>query len=211
MIKVAVTDDHQLILSGLKDILSNSEKTEFVGGYLNLEETRSGLQSDQPDVLLLDVNLPDGDGIEYCKELVKLYPDLKVIALTSYDQTIMVKNMMRNGASGYLLKNTSKDELLEAIEKVASGGRFLQPELEKQLLDESFGNAAKQGYIPTLTRREKEVLALIIDEMTSAEIAEKLFIAQKTVETHRLNLIQKMGVRNTAGLVKEAINKGLLD
>ena len=211
MIKVAVTDDHQLILNGLKDILSNSDKTEFVGGYLNIEETRHGLQSVQPSVLLLDVNLPDGDGIEYCKELVKMYPELKVIALTSYDQSIMVKNMMRNGASGYLLKNTSKDELLEAIEKVASGGRFLQPELEKQLLDESFGNAAKQGYIPTLTRREKEVLALIVDEMTSAEIAEKLFIAQKTVETHRLNLIQKMGVRNTAGLVKEAINKGLLD
>lgn len=211
MIRVAVTDDHQLILNGLKDILSASEKTEFVAGYLSVEQTREGLEKDNPEVLLLDVNLPDGDGIDYCKELAKDHPDLKVIALTSYDQSIMVKNMMRNGASGYLLKNTSKDELLEAIEKVASGGRFLQPELEKQLLDESFGSAAKQGYIPTLTRREKEVLKLIIDEMTSAEIAEKLFIAQKTVETHRLNLIQKLGVRNTAGLVKEAINKGLLD
>lgn len=210
MIKVAVTDDHQLILNGLKDILSNSDKTEFVAGYLSVEETRNGLAQTLPEVLLLDVNLPDGDGIEFCKELLKSFPDLKIIGLTSYDQSIMIKNMMRNGASGYLLKNVSQDQLLKAVEVVAQGGRFLQPELEKKLLDESFGSAPKQGYIPMLTRREKEVLKLIIDEMTSAEIAEKLFIAQKTVETHRLNLIQKLGVRNTAGLVKEAINKGLL-
>jgi len=211
MIKVAVTDDHQLIINGLKDILSAADGIEFANGYLTIEETRKGLTKNTTDVLLLDVNLPDGDGIQYCKELTKEHPNLKVIALTSYDQSIMVKNMMRNGASGYLLKNTSKQELLKAIETVCNGGRFLQPELERRLLDESFGSAPQQGYIPTLTRREKEVLELILEEMTSAEIADKLFISQKTVETHRLNLIQKMGVRNTAGLVKEAINKGMVE
>jgi len=211
LIKVAVTDDHQLILNGLKDILEASEGVKFTSGFLNIEETRKGLETNIPDVLLLDVNLPDGDGIEFCKEITKDHPDLKVIALTSYDQSIMVKNMMRNGAQGYLLKNTSKEELLKAIKTVNGGGRFLQPELEKQLLDESFGSSRQQGYIPTLTRREKEVLNLIMEELTSAEIGEKLFISQKTVETHRLNLIQKMGVRNTAGLVKEAINKGMVD
>lgn len=210
MIRVAVTDDHQLILNGLRDILDHSNKTTFVAGYLNAAETRMKIGQDKPDILLLDVNLPDADGINFCKELRNKYPEVKVIALTSYDRSVMVKNMMRNGASGYLLKNTSKTELLEAIEKVKDGGRFLQPDIEKQLLDESFGSVEKQSYIPTLTRREKEVLKLIIDELTSSEIAERLFIAQKTVETHRLNLIQKLGVRNTAGLVKEAIQKGLI-
>jgi len=156
--------------------------------------------------------LPDGDGIQLCKELVKAQPNLKVIALTTYNQNILVKNMIRNGAHGFLLKNTSLEELQRAIETVYRGEQYLQTEIKESLLRDTLGTTAQRTtFRPRLTRREKEVLQLIMDELTTTEIGEKLFISPKTVETHRLNLLQKLGVRNTAGLVKEAINQGLLD
>ena len=117
---------------------------------------------------------------------------------------------MKNGALGYLLKNTSREELIEAIRSVFKGEQYLQPEIKEALLSASLGNPVRGSYVPKLTRREKEVLTLIVEEMTTAEIAEQLCISPKTVETHRLNLIQKLGVRNSAGLVKEALTKDLL-
>lgn len=212
MTKVAITDDHMLIISGLKDLLSQLDGLELTESYTCIADTRVGLELSLPDVLLLDINLPDGDGIQYCKEIKRLYPKLKVIALTTYSQNILVKNMMRNGADGFLLKNTSVYELQSAISTVQRGEMYLQPAIKEALLRDSIGAPiAKTTFRPTLTRREKEVLTLIIDELTTQEIADQLFISPKTVETHRLNLLQKLGVRNTAGLVKEAINQGLLD
>lgn len=212
MIKIAITDDHPLILKGIADLLSKMNDVQLTGQYLNLEETRAGLEQKLPDVLLLDINLPDGDGIQYCKEVVKQYPGLRVLALTTYNQNVLVKNMMRNGARGFLLKNTSLDELQTAIQTVHIGELYLQGEVREALLRDSIGaSAPKTTFRPVLTRREKEVLQLIMDEFTTQEIADKLFLSPKTVETHRLNLLQKLGVRNTAGLVKEAIQQGLLD
>lgn len=209
MIRVAVTDDHPLILNGIKDLLSDSNDITVTHTWENAALTKEGLANDLPDILLLDINLPDGDGIELCSEFKKSYPDLKIIALTTFNQAVMVRNMMKNGASGYLLKNTTKEEIVDAIQTVHKGEDYLQADVKEILLKESLGKPV-QSYIPKLTRREKEVLALIVEEMTTAEIAEKLFISPKTVESHRLNLIQKLGVRNTAGMVKEAINKGLV-
>lgn len=212
MTKVAITDDHMLIINGIKDLMSQLEGFELTESYMCIADTRAGLEAKQPDVLLLDINLPDGDGIQYCKEIKRLYPKLKVIALTTYSQNILVKNMMRNGADGFLLKNTSIDELRTAISTVQAGEMYLQPAIKESLLRDTIGAPmAKTTFRPTLTRREKEVLTLIMDELTTQEIADQLFISPKTVETHRLNLLQKLGVRNTAGLVKEAINQGLLE
>jgi len=212
MIKVAITDDHLLIINGIKELLETIAHIQVVGSFMNVAETKSGIEQVNADILLLDINLPDGDGIQLCKELVKAQPNLKVIALTTYNQNILVKNMIRNGAHGFLLKNTSLEELQRAIETVYRGEQYLQTEIKESLLRDTLGTTAQRTtFRPRLTRREKEVLQLIMDELTTTEIGEKLFISPKTVETHRLNLLQKLGVRNTAGLVKEAINQGLLD
>jgi len=212
MIKVAITDDHLLIINNIKELLEPIAHIQVVGSFMNVAETKSGIEQVNADILLLDINLPDGDGIQLCKELVKAHPNLKVIALTTYNQNILVKNMIRNGAHGFLLKNTSLEELQRAIETVYRGEQYLQTEIKESLLRDTLGTTAQRTtFRPRLTRREKEVLQLIMDELTTTEIGEKLFISPKTVETHRLNLLQKLGVRNTAGLVKEAINQGLLD
>ncbi|MDP5169486.1 MAG: response regulator transcription factor [Bacteroidia bacterium] len=212
MIDIAITDDHLLIINGIKDLLANVPHFRFAGAFASVEETRKGLAASQPDVLLLDINLPDGDGIQLCRELTREYPRLKVLALTTYNQTVLVKNMMKNRASGYLLKNTSLNELKEAIETVYRGEKYLQPEIREALLRDSIGDPTPGNHFrPKLTRREKEVLQLIVDELTTQEIADRLFLSPKTVESHRLNLLQKLGVRNTAGIVKAAFTQGLLD
>ena len=211
MIKVAITDDHPLIINGIKELLERLVDVQLTGSFNNIRETNEGLMNELPDVLLLDINLPDGDGIAFCKELKKKYPSVQVLALTTYHQNVMVKNMMRNGASGFLLKNTSLEELHEAIETVHRGENYLQKEIKDALLRESIGATSTHNVFDLkLTRREKEILQLIIEEHTTQEIAEKLFISVKTVESHRTHLMDKLGVRNIAGLVRMTIEKGLL-
>lgn len=209
MIRVAATDDHIMVLQGIETMLKTSSEITVVATYRNCKETLEGINKDLPDVLLLDINLPDGSGIEFCKTLHKEHPDIHIIALTNFNETAFVKNIIRNGAKGYLLKNTDKFELESAIKKVNRGEQYLQKSIQKKLLDESLGITSPKAFIPKLTRREQEVLKLIVDELTTQEIAEKLFISTKTVETHRSHLIQKLDVRNIAGLVRIAIEKGL--
>jgi DNA-binding NarL/FixJ family response regulator len=209
MIKVAATDDHVMVLRGIETMLKASKDVTIIATYNNCDETYKGIQLEKPHVLLLDINLPECNGIEFCKKLQKEYPEIYIIALTNFNETAFVKNIIRNGAKGYLLKNTDKQELETAIKKVYRGEQYLQKSIQKKLLDESFGVTSRKTFIPKLTRREKEVLKLIVDELTNQEIAEKLFISVKTVETHRSHLIQKLDVRNTAGLVRIAIEKGL--
>lgn len=211
MIKVVATDDHVMVLRGIETMLKNSGDITVIATYTNCDETLKGIQIEKPDVLLLDINLTDGNGIEFCKTLYKKYPDIHIIALTNFNETAFVKNIIRNGAKGYLLKNTDKNELESAIKKVYRGEQYLQKSIQKKLLDESFGITSRNTFIPKLTRREKEVLKLIVDELTTQEIADKLFISVKTVETHRSHLIQKLDVRNSAGLVRIAIEKGLIN
>ena len=209
MIKVAITDDHPMVLRGIETMLKNSFDIVVTDTYNNCNQTYLGIKTNKPNILLLDINLPDCNGIEFCKILNKSFPEIKVIALTNFNETAFVKNIIRNGAKGYLLKNTDKQELESAIRKVYRGDQYLQKSIQKKLLDESFGITSRKTFIPKLTRREKEVLKLIVEELTTQEIADKLFISVKTVETHRSHLIQKLDVRNTAGLVRIAIEKGL--
>ena len=211
MIKIAITDDHEMIRNGIDALLENHPEVSIIGKYANAETTISALKNTHPDVLLLDINLPDIDGISLCKILLKSHPELKVIALSNFDETSFVKRMLHNGASGYLLKNTNTQELVEAIKAVLKGEQYLQKDIQKKLLNRSIGQPKKETLNIKLTRREKEVLQCIYEELTTQEIAQKLFISPKTVETHRMNLMSKFGAKNSVGIIKAALEKDLIN
>lgn len=209
--KIAITDDHTMVLRGIETMLKDTEEIVIVGTYSTAEATLENIKKDGPDVLLLDINLPDVDGIELCKRLLKILPEIKIIALTNYDDVSFVKRILNNGAHGYLLKNTQKMELMEALKTVLSGRRYLQRDIEKKLLDTSLGKKTNHALFVKLTRREKEVLQAISEELTTQEISDKLFISPKTVETHRMNIMSKLDAKNSVGIIKNAIERGLLD
>lgn len=211
MIKIAITDDHTVIIEGIQSMLKMESSIQIIGEYATAVATQIGFQNNLPDVHLLDINLGDTNGIQLCKKLTTLYPSLKIIALTNYEETSFIRQMIKNGAKGYLLKNTNRKGLIEAIHTVFEGGIFLPKNLQEQLLNESLGQNHSISFIPKISRREKEVLRLVVAEHTTEEIAKKLFVTKKTVEAHRSNLIQKLGVRNVAGLVRVTMEKGLLD
>lgn len=212
MITVAITDDHLMVVEGLKTMLKSIDNISIISSYHSVNDTIEGLNSQLPQVLLLDINLPDGNGIHLCKQLKEHYIDLKIIALSNYEDVSFIKQIIKNGANGYLLKNTNKQELVNAITAVTNNQLFLPEKLQRMLLNDSLGkpNQNSSFFVPTLTRREKEVLSLIVKEHTTEEIAETLFVSVKTVEAHRSNLIQKLSVKNVAGLVRVAIEKGLI-
>jgi len=210
MIRLLIVDDHPIVISGLQNALGEQEDIEVVGHVLNAMETMSWLEKAETDVILLDIGLPDMDGIDLCKLIHKQYPTIKIIGLTTYGQVSFITSMLRNGAQGYLYKNTSEQELAQAIRTVYAGGQYLSAEVNDKLIAKATRSLPKNGQlIPKLTRREKEVLELILSESTNQEIANALFLSISTVETHRMNLCAKLGARNTAGLVKNAIKLGL--
>ena len=209
MIPIAITDDHTIVIEGIKTMLKSNKEIEVLQSFENLKDTFENLNS-AVKVLLLDINLPDGNGINACKELLEKHPDLKIIALTNFEDTVFIKQIIKNGAMGYLLKNTDKKEITEAIKSVMEGKRFLPKKISDILLNDSIGIQNSNYFIPKLTVREKEILNLIIQEFTTDEIAAKIFVSTKTVESHRSNLIQKLGVKNSAGLVRVAFEKGLV-
>jgi DNA-binding NarL/FixJ family response regulator len=144
------------------------------------------------------------------KKLLKQQPGLKIIALTNFEDLSFVKRMLKNGVHGYLLKNTDKLELISALKEVLSGDIYLQKDLQKRLLLNDTKSNSKNQLIPKLTRREQEVLQAIAEELTTKEISEKLFISPKTVETHRMNLMSKLGAKNSVGIIKIALENELL-
>lgn len=208
--RVAITDDHRLVLEGIHAMLNGLNGIKVVGTYKDAKETIKKIGTDKPDVLLLDINLPDINGIDLTKKLLKKHINLKILALTNFDETSFVRRILNNGAHGYILKNTSKKELLEAIKKVLSGEQFLQVAIQNKLLNRALGKETRDTMAPKLTRREHEVLIAISEELTTQEIADKLFISPKTVESHRMNLMIKFGAKNSIGIIKHAIENDLL-
>lgn len=199
-----------MVLKGIVSMLENTSEIKIVGTYENAKKTIKNLGANLPDVLLLDINLPDINGIDLSKLLLKKYPDLKIIALTNFEDISFVKRMLKNGVHGYLLKNTDRQELLEAIKAVLSGEQYLHKDIKKKLLYQSANKTTTNNLLVNLTRREKEVLQAISEELTTQEISEKLFISPKTVETHRMNIMSKLGAKNSVGIIKNAIEKELL-
>ncbi|TVQ89803.1 MAG: DNA-binding response regulator [Bacteroidetes bacterium] len=210
MIKIAVTDDHPLMAEGIRNVLNGNDKIRLMASWRLAQETLEDETLQQIDVLFLDINLPDMNGIELCKILLEKYNQLRIIAITSHQESWFLKNMMKAGAKGFLLKSASPDDIIEAIISVCRGKEYIQQEMKDLLLNESLNQNQANNLIPKLTRREKEILQLIAEEYTTQEMADKLFVSAKTVETHRQNLTLKFGVKNSVGLVRMAMEMGLL-
>ena len=165
----------------------------------------------QPDVLLLDVQLPDITGNELARIISKKYPAIAIIALTSLDNTYYVKDMLQHGCKGYLEKTASQETILQAIEQVHQGNIYLEQKTKTELLNEVIKAQKKNSNIPVLTRREKEVLQLIVADYSNKQIADKLFLSERTIENHRFNLQQKLNVKTPVGLMKIAMQMGLIE
>jgi two-component system nitrate/nitrite response regulator NarL len=210
MIHVIIADDHKVVIDGLRAILSQEEDVKVIADAENGEQllTLVGQHEELKPVVLLDINMPGMDGIDATKIIKKKYGDIHVLVLTMYNKPAFIKGLVEAGVSGYILKNTGREDLLAAIRAVAEGKTYFSQEVSRAIMD---GFRVKTSEQPELTRRELEILKLVAKAMSTAEIAEKLFISTYTVDTHRKNLLSKLSLKNTAGLVNYAIQNGLTD
>ena len=215
MIRVLVVDDHQMIIDGIKLMLKEDDDIQCVAEAAHGEEAMRILHEVEVDLVLLDINMPVLNGIDTCAHILKRFPKIKVIAMSMFSEISYIEQMMKKGASGYLLKNSSLSELLGAIHKVMQDGRYYSKEVMDVVIDNMkgirTGTHGTHKVIPKISKREKQILQLILDEKTTQEIADELFISFFTVETHRRNLMKKLGVKNSVGLVKMAIEYRILE
>ncbi len=208
MIRVIVADDHVIFRQGLLNLLQSSKHIAVAGEAGTGPETINLVTREKPDIAILDISMPGFDGFEILQRIQSQGINTKVIFLTMYKDTLTAKKALQSGAFGYILKDNAFVDLLYAISTVSSGGTFISPSLSKSIL-EAPDNEEKKPQI--LTLRECEVLRLIASGLTNKQIADKLFISVKTVETHRKNIMQKLDVHTIADLVKYTIKTGLLD
>lgn len=209
MITIGIVDDHSLIISGLTHMLDDLPDYPIIFAVTDGRQLMAELNRQLPDVLLLDIELPGINGIDLCETIIKTYPTLPIIALTNHDEVVYVKKMIRAGAKGYLLKGTDKPNLVKAIDTVVNGQQFLDRQVEQAVLQQTI-SGKRTSVAVKLTKRENEILTLIANEYSNQEIADKLFLSIRTVESHRHSLNQKLNIKNPAGLVKEAYLRGLI-
>jgi DNA-binding NarL/FixJ family response regulator len=198
-IKLFIVDDHYMVIEGIHSLLQNEMDIEWMGHAMNAASCLAFLKKEKPDVILLDINLPDKSGIDLCKEVKQQYPGIHILGLSTFNQQSFIEKMIANGASGYVIKNASQQELMDAIHAVVKGKQYLSFDAAITLR-----KTAAETNLPVITRREKEVLDLIGDGLTNNEIAKKLFISITTVDSHRKNLLSKFEAKNTASLIRIA-------
>ena len=203
MIQVQIVDDHKMFVEGIERIINESGVAEVAGKAYSARDCMNMLSYEQADVLLLDIHLPDGNGVDLCPEILRKYPGLKILALTSFSEYAVVNRMLNAGALGYILKNAMAEEILQGIEIVASGEKFICEEVNL-LLKKQTDNAI------VLTGREQELLRLICEGYINTEIAEKMCLGVETINSYRKNLLFKLQARNTAVLVKMAMEEKLI-
>lgn len=203
--RALIVDDHPIVVEGIKALLKCAENVDIVGSVSDAFAALSFLRSQSADVVFLDINLPDISGIDLCQKLRSEFPKLKILAMSSFKERSYITRMIERGASGYVLKSASADELLEAIGQARAGRLYLSQEVSQVLL-----SGPPPQPVPLLTSREKEVLACIAEGLTNHEIADKLFVSSLTVDSHRKNLLAKFGTKNTAALIKVAVQNGLV-
>lgn len=213
MINLLIADDHQLVIDGLKLMLEDAADMQCIAEANTGIEVLQRLNQIKVDVLLLDINMPEMNGLDCCKRVTAEYPEVKIIILSMLQEANIIKQMLQLGAKGYLLKNAGQEEVLKAIRYIHQGKTFYG-EGVMDIVMSSFSQPTEvkktPAALPSLSRREKQVLKLIVNEYTTAEIAKELFISFGTVETHRRNLLAKLKARNTAGLVRIALEYSLL-
>lgn len=203
MIKVAIVDDHKVLTDGLKGLIEDSGFATVAGVAHSASECRLSVGFWEPDVLLLDIGLPDCSGLEFCKELKGRLPKLKILALTTHNEYSVVRQMLDSGASGYLIKNAMTEEVLEGIQAVAAGETFLCHEIDLLM------KRPKDTHI-WLSQREQEILKLVVDGLTNGEIANQIYLSPETVKSYRKNLLLKLDAKNTAVLVRIALEQRLI-
>jgi DNA-binding NarL/FixJ family response regulator len=214
-IKILIVDDHEVVRDGLKNILLSLNNVAIAGEAANGEDAISMYDSLKPELVIMDISMPGMNGIEATRIIKENDPNAKILILTMHDNQEYLNQIIRSGAKGFVLKNTDKEELLDAVKTVSSGENFFSKDISK-LIIENYIRSAKEtdkneGYkeVP-LTKREIEILKLIAEGHSNQEIANKLYISYNTVDTHRKNIMHKLSIKNTAGLVRYAIEKALI-
>lgn len=207
MIKVIIIDDHPIVIDGLKNLFFTHEDISLISSYKSGKEALDALKETEVDVILLDINLPDMNGINLCSDLKRLRPSLKIIALSLHNEHAVIRSMLQNGALGYVIKNAPGDEILDAIRTVAHGQKYLCSATRTTMAN---AEADQHITVPLITRREKEVLQLIGKGLTTQQVADQLFISPHTVESHRKKLMEKFEVNNIISVIKLATDYRLL-
>ncbi|GGC36060.1 DNA-binding response regulator [Parapedobacter defluvii] len=204
-INVLVADDHPMVLEGMRSMLAEIDFVAVAGLAQNASQALELIKANKPDIVITDINMPEISGIELTAEIGKEYPGIKVIAMSTFNERSYISQMVQQGASGYLLKSASKEEIETAILTVNAGRLYMSLDLDMSKQEQQ-----EIKKIPVLTSREKEVLLLIAEGLTNPQIAERLFVSPYTVDSHRKNLLTKFEVNNTAGLIKLAVRIGLV-
>jgi len=203
-LKIIIADDHKIVIDGLKSLLIQEPHIKVVGEASNGKEALDLIENTKVDIAVLDISMPEMNGVEATKIIKKEYPEVKILILTMHDGSEFIHELVEIGANGYILKNRGTEEFVEALETIANGEEYIKGQVLNTLLKA----VRKPKQKVQFTRREKDVLRLIVDEHTTSEISAKLNIANSTVETHRRNLIEKTGVKSSLGLVRYAIENG---
>ncbi len=201
-----IVDDHQLVVDGLRSLLNNEEGYLIVGSCNQPKEVMTMIEKLKVNVLLTDINMPEMSGVELTRNIKKRFPGIKVLALSMFGERQVIKEMIDAGISGYILKNTGKQELLEALDKISSGQTFFGEEVTRELM-KSFKDEKGGSH---LTNREVEIIRLIEREHSNKKIADMLFISERTVETHRKNIFRKTATQSIVGLLKYAYDHKII-
>lgn len=207
MINVFIVDDHPVVIEGIHSLLQNEKDIVWMGHAMNAQSCLGFFVNNTADVLLMDISMPGMDGVELCGLMKEKYPGIMILGLSSFNQGLYIKKMVENGASGYILKNSSKEELLNAIHAVYEGHIYFSGEVGMALKEYQKSSMIE---LPVLTSREKEILELIAEGYTNPQIADKIFLSHFTVDSHRKNILAKLGVKNTASLIRLAVERKLI-
>lgn len=211
-VKIALADDHKIVRDGIKTMLESQPGIDVVAEASNGIEILEKLEDTPVDLVIMDISMPEKDGIQATKDLKEAHPNVKVLALSMSNDDLHIRQMIQAGVSGYIMKSAGRKDLKDAIETIMSGEHYFSDEATQSIMMDLVKGKGKSTTMDAvhITDRELEILELIVQEYTNQEIAEKLFISPRTVDAHRRNLLQKTGARNTAGLVKYAFQHNLI-
>jgi len=207
--RILIVDDHQLVLDGISGFIKHNDRYELIGQGNNGEEAIKYADILSPDLILMDIDMPIISGIQATREIKRLYPNIKIIIISMHNEKGIIKKVLNEGADGYLIKNSSKDEMIEAIDKVLSGEKYFSEDVSN-IIENKNTTQDDVGIINQLTQREIEIIEFVALGLTNKEIAEKLFISHRTVDTHRTNVMKKIKVTNVAGLIRFAFSHKLI-